>query len=495
MFWHCGDKNLNFKISDKFGKQLSESVWDGEYATYWNDGAIGAFFQEAIIYPSQTNGWVKSEATRTVTVGASNGGTHENHNGYEARSLTGKIQAVRIYGRALTEDELRKNRIVDNARFKGIAAEWCVLVTSNHTGVEGEEACGNMIICVAALAHIEGNAEFAGQWWPLITKWVHYLERFGFDPGNQLCTDDFAGHLAHNANLAVKSIVAIACYGRLSGQLGDQAAARKYTEMAKAMVPKWMEAAKGGAEGGYRLAYDRPGTWSMKYNLVWDKVLGLDLFPRSVFEAEVNAYSRLIRPFGLPLDNRRTWTKTDWELWCACLTDSRRHFDLIVDSVYRFADETPSRVPFSDWYWTDNSRYIHFIGRSVIGGVFMPMLCDASIWKKYAARDKAKTGLYAPIDDGKGKFETIVPEGRADKTATWKYTFSKPPAGWEKSGFDDSSWETGRGGFGTHGTPGAVIGTKWSTPAIWLRHATCSERPGGIHPSDHDAVMARVEIQ
>jgi endonuclease/exonuclease/phosphatase family metal-dependent hydrolase len=261
------------------------------------------------------------------------------------------------------------------------------------------EECGNMIISLAALAHIEGNASFAAGWWPLVTKWVQYLEKFGFDPGNQLCTDDFAGHLAHNSNLAVKTIVAIKCYANLAKMLGDETAAEKYSTLAKNMVPKWMEAAKGGMHGSYRLAYDRPGTWSMKYNLVWDKVLGLDIFPRSVAEAEVNAYRKLMKPYGLPLDNRKLWTKTDWAFWCSVLSDDKKDFDMIVDSVYRFANESPSRVAFSDWYRTDNAKHIHFVGRSVIGGVFMPLLGDVNVWRKYASRDKGKTGIYASIQN------------------------------------------------------------------------------------------------
>ena len=265
------------------------------------------------------------------------------------------------------------------------------------------EECGNMIISLAALAQAEGTAEFASYWWPTVTKWAEYLAKFGFDPGNQLCTDDFAGHLAHNANLAAKSIVALACYARLAGALGHADAAAKYSAMAKDMVTKWMDAAKGGAEGGYRLAYDRPGTWSMKYNLVWDRVLGLGLFQQSVFDAEMAAYRRLAKSYGIPLDNRKTWTKTDWELWCAVFTGRRADFDAIVDRVYRFADETPSRVAFSDWYMADSGKYVHFIGRSVIGGVLMPMLCDKAVWKKYASRDKAKTGIYAPLREGAGR--------------------------------------------------------------------------------------------
>jgi len=354
------------------------------------------------------------------------------------------------------------------------------------------EESGNMIICLAALAQIEGTAEFASYWWPTITKWAEYLAKFGFDPGNQLCTDDFAGHLAHNANLAAKSIVALACYARLAKALGHDEVAAKYAAMAKDMVPKWMEAAKGGAEGAYRLAYDRPGSWSMKYNIVWDKVLGLGLFPESVFDAEANAYCRLAHAYGLPLDNRKPYTKTDWELWCAAFTDRRECFDAIVDRVYRFANETPSRVAFSDWYWTDSSRYVHFIGRSVIGGVFMPMLRDGAIWRKYASRDKAKTGLYAPLKE-QARYRVIAPEGRKSADIVWKYTFANPPYGWEKPEFDDSGWQTGAGGFGTPGTPGATVRTKWNTKNIWLRrHVTLDAVPGepllSLHHDDDTKV-------
>ncbi len=352
---------------------------------------------------------------------------------------------------------------------------------SDETSLMPVEESGNMIIGLAALAHIEGSAAFAAGWWPTVTKWAEYLAQFGFDPGNQLCTDDFAGHLAHNANLAAKSIVALACYARLAEQLGDSAAAEKYGRLAKDMVPKWMEAAKGGAEGGYRLAYDRAGSWSMKYNLVWDLVLGLDLFPAEVYAAEMNAYRKLVQPFGLPLDSRSAWTKTDWELWCAAFTGVRADFDLIVDRVYRFADETKERVAFTDWYWTDSGRFQHFIGRSVIGGVFMPMIRNEAIWKKYAARDTTKTRLYAPLRAKMGNdLDFLAPEGRASKEILWKYTTEKPADGWEKPDFDDSGWKTGPGGFGTRGTPGGLIRTTWNTSDIWLRrHVKLDALPEG----------------
>ena len=143
------------------------------------------------------------------------------------------------------------------------------------------EECGNMLIALAAVAKAEGNADFAGRWWGEVTKWAEYLTKFGYDPGNQLCTDDFAGHLAHNANLSIKSIMALASYALMAEMRGEGATAAKYRALAASMVPRWIEAAKGGAHGGGRIAFDRPDTWSLKYNLVWDSLLGFNLFSTS----------------------------------------------------------------------------------------------------------------------------------------------------------------------------------------------------------------------
>ena len=174
------------------------------------------------------------------------------------------------------------------------------------------EECGNMLILLAAVAQAEGRADFAGRWWGEVTKWAEYLARFGYDPGNQLCTDDFAGHLAHNANLSVKSIVALASYAKLAEMRGEREVAAKYRPLAEEQVLKWTHAAKGGAFGGTRIAFDRPGTWSLKYNLVWDRVLGLGLFPPEIAEAEMCAYRVAAQAYGVPLDCRKTYTKVFW---------------------------------------------------------------------------------------------------------------------------------------------------------------------------------------
>ena len=248
------------------------------------------------------------------------------------------------------------------------------------------EESGNVILLMAAIAHAEGNADFAKRFWPLLTKWADYLSSKGLDPENQLSTDDFAGHLAHNANLSIKAIEAIGAYGQLAKQLGHPEEAKKYRAMAEEMAKKWEPMAADGDH--YKLAFDKPGTWSQKYNLVWDTILGLDLFPASIRKEEIAFYKTKLNNYGLPLDNRETYTKLDWTIWTAGLTDNKQDFQMLVHPVWKFLNETPDRVPMSDWYDTVSAKMVGFQARSPVGGVYIPMLADQAMWKRWVEASK-----------------------------------------------------------------------------------------------------------
>ena len=234
------------------------------------------------------------------------------------------------------------------------------------------EESGNMIILTAAVAILNGDTDYAAKHWATLTTWAEYLSQFGYDPDTQLCTDDFAGRLAHNVNLAAKAIVALGAYARMADLLGKPDVASKYNSMAREMAAKWQEEAFEADH--YRLTYDGEGTWSQKYNLMWDRILGLDLFPPEVMRTELAYYLGKQNRYGLPLDCRMAYTKTDWIVWTATMAEDRETFEALIAPVWDFMNETVDRVPMSDWVWTDKPNRRGFKARSVVGGYFAPLL-------------------------------------------------------------------------------------------------------------------------
>lgn len=259
------------------------------------------------------------------------------------------------------------------------------------------EECGNMLIMEAAVALATGDVSFARENWDILSVWVKYLVENGRDPDNQLCTDDFAGHLAHNCNLSLKAIMGLASFGILNGMMGNENEERSYIAMARDMAKDWVSRAQN-ADGSFRLAFDCEGTFSMKYNIVWDKLFGTRVMPKMALAAELGSYTKRMLPFGMPLDNRAAYTKSDWLVWTATLFDTRAEFEVFVAPLWSVYHTTPARVPMSDWYWADTGldktyesksyNELHavqveksFRNRTVQGGLFVKMLAEKGILK------------------------------------------------------------------------------------------------------------------
>ena len=185
---------------------------------------------------------------------------------------------------------------------------------------------------------------------------------------------------------AVRAIEALAAYAQLAEQRGDHAVAQKYSVAAKQMAAKWLTMADDGDH--YRLAFDKTGTWSQKYNLVWDELLGLHVFSPEVARKEIAFYKSHMNAYGLPLDNRATYTKLDWTIWTATLAKDQADFTTLVKPILPFLNKTPDRVPMSDWYDTISAKQIGFQARSVVGGVYIKMLADPKMWEKWVRKSQ-----------------------------------------------------------------------------------------------------------
>ena len=237
------------------------------------------------------------------------------------------------------------------------------------------EECGNMLVMEANVALATGNADFAAEHIGLLEKWCRYLIEYGTDPGHQLCTDDFAGHLAHNCNLSLKAVMGLQGMSIITEMLGDSAKSAFYRAEAEKMAENWMNTAVN-PDGTTRLAFDRPDSYSMKYNMVWDRAWKSGLFKQEFMDSEIADNMKRFNKYGMPLDSRADYTKSDWLVWTASMASSDEVFAEYIAPLWKAYNETPSRVPLSDWYDTVSGRWVSFRHRTVQGGLFMRVLMN-----------------------------------------------------------------------------------------------------------------------
>lgn len=238
------------------------------------------------------------------------------------------------------------------------------------------EECGNMLIMTAAALLAGADTQQAKRNFPLLKQWVKYLEKYGLKPSDQLCTDDFAGHLADNANLAIKALVGLEAFSLICEVLKKGELAARYRKKAEQFAADFKNIV---GEGIMPLAYGAEGSYSLKYNILFDKLFGFGLIGQDVCERETAYYIEKNERYGVPLDTRKDYTKSDWIVWCAALTDDRQKARALYAPLLTYLAESPSRKPFGDWYDAKTGLIEHFFNRTVQGGIFALLLKEKGL--------------------------------------------------------------------------------------------------------------------
>ncbi|KAF9268096.1 DUF1793-domain-containing protein [Marasmius fiardii PR-910] len=230
------------------------------------------------------------------------------------------------------------------------------------------EESGNMLIMALSYAQKTGDNSQLQQYLPLLDQWTQFLINDSLIPEHQISTDDFAGPLVNQTNLATKGIIGIEAMSKITGMLGDSAKSQKYDGTARSYVTQWEQLAMSPDGRHLTLNYGNASSWGLAYNLYADRLLGLNLFPQSVYTMQTEWYKSVARSFGVPLDTRHSYTKSDWEIWTAGIMADNTTRDMFIKAVTAYLSSGMSSQPFGDWYDTTDGKSLGFRARPVVGG-------------------------------------------------------------------------------------------------------------------------------
>lgn len=243
------------------------------------------------------------------------------------------------------------------------------------------EECGNMIIMSLAYAQRANDNAYLTQHYDILRQWNTYLVNDSLIPAEQISTDDFAGSLVNQTNLAIKGIIgieAMAVIANLTGNFDDGA---NFTNISHSYLDQWLTLsnAAGANPPHTTLNYGNDTTYNLLYNIYPDKELGLGLVPQQIFDQQSAFYPTQLERFGVPLDTRGNYTKSDWEIWCASVASAETKADFI-NAIALFVNETPTNLPLTDLYYVEsgdfpviNNNTVVFANRPVLGGFFAPL--------------------------------------------------------------------------------------------------------------------------
>jgi len=209
----------------------------------------------------------------------------------------------------------------------------------------------------------------------LYDQFATYLSQNGLYVASQFSADNFNGQLANQTNLAVKSIVALRAASVIFQILGDNDKSQQYNSTASSFLGQWQKIALASDQSHYTLSYGNNTSWGLLYNLYADRLLNFNMFPLFVYETQTKWYASKLSNFGIQLDSRSPYTRTDWQLWTAAtVTDDALRANMI-GLVRKYAgSEGLNNDPFPDEYNSVNGQRNTVYDRSVVGGHFALLL-------------------------------------------------------------------------------------------------------------------------
>ncbi|KAF7714464.1 Uncharacterized protein PECH_004944 [Penicillium ucsense] len=225
------------------------------------------------------------------------------------------------------------------------------------------EECGNLLILALAYVRATGDHSWSNRYLTIFQKYADYLVTNGIDIAEQLSSNDAAGPLANETNLAIKAAIGIKAYGILSGN-------QTYSQIGNDRADLLFRQSLGTNEYQTHFTLQYPGhsrTWKIPYNLYPDLLLDLQTFPEEAFSMGSRFFNSVRGEYGVALDNRQDWAKSDWNMWLAGTFEPNTR-DEFVDDLWAFMTNGKHHWPFSD-------RYISTASHGGEAGV--PILCRA----------------------------------------------------------------------------------------------------------------------
>ncbi|BGP16274.1 hypothetical protein JCM10213_007718 [Rhodosporidiobolus nylandii] len=234
----------------------------------------------------------------------------------------------------------------------------------------------------------------------LLRKWAEYLEQECLYPGDQRTTDDFFGSAPNQTSLVVKGILGMRAFSEIAGELGEERDQQYFRDVSDRYRDTFLDLAI--AKDGTHLlgAYGNQTSWVTQYNLYFDKLLGLSVFPSSVYEMQDAFYETVAEPYGPPLDWRfPTRTKTDWLAWAGATCGSpsspssptnpcRR---LFLDGLAEYFRASKNAV-FGDAITPQEGWSVGFLSRPVAGGHYALLAAEVMAQERDRRRQREKEG-------------------------------------------------------------------------------------------------------